>query len=172
MFCYAPLVPQTMHPLHLNYLFSDIHVDSKCYAAATFLELNCDSSSNSTSVISIQWNATLFGQSDISYCCITECTILVIESEHFEGPHWDALTACNGQTTCRVQVQRSAIACVPVTDYETVTYRCVIPTISSTAATFDPTIHGQTDRWTHAGIDQTTSQEIVHTGKQKKNMMN
>lgn len=118
--------------------FADIRVDSKCYAS--YLQLNCDSPPNG--VISIDWNATFFGQS----VCMPDC-------------------GCNGETTCMVKVQNtSRIDCMPVTDYETVTYRCVPPDINSTAApTLDPTTGGQTERWTNPGRYQTTNHEIIYT---------
>lgn len=163
----------TKHLIHLNetVVFSDIHVESKCFAPSTDLHLNCDSPSNSA--IYIEWNATFFGLSrptcSNSTCCPgdTDCTVLVTESEHFEGPHWDELTACNGQTTCSVQVVHTASGCSPATDYETVTYQCIIQQTSSTASTLDPTTYGQTERWTNTGRDQTTSQETVYTGVYK-----
>lgn len=154
--------------LHLSetVLLLDIHVESKCFAP-TYLELDCDSSSDS--VISIIWNATFFGQSECgspNSCCPddTDCTVLVMEVDNWHDDHLEQLKACNGETTCSVRVTRIDHVCPAATDYETVTYQCVPPEISSTAATLGPTIHGQTDRWTNTGRNQTTSPETEYTG--------
>lgn len=143
-----------------------VYVASGCYAASTFLNLNCDLTGRS-GVISIQWDATFFGRSACSNlnCCPddTDCTTPVKPHENSESDHIRELTACNGQPSCSLQVSISA-SC-RATNYETVTYQCIKLDSSSTEVKPEPTTYGLVGEPTDTDMGHASSHSAADTGR-------
>ena len=114
--------------------------EERCFSwGLDSFDLSCAAQEdNVTRVISIWSNQTFFGQSTCHEdtdgpCCprsTDQCTRLVVDSHQ---DHWADLSACNGLQECnsipveRIEVQDLYPCSGGYTDYETVTFDCVLP---------------------------------------------